>query len=400
MRRYFSWGLALLLLLAGCAAPQTMENSEPPLSPPPSSAVSVSDVLPEPDPEPDLRQEAIDTLLTSMTLEEKVGQLFFARCPAQGGAALAAQYHLGGYILFGRDFKDAAGNWLTEEQFTSTVRSYQDAAAIPLLIGVDEEGGTVARASRNPNLFAKACASPQGVAKRNGEGNAFAEDAREKNSALLRLGINVNLAPVCDVSTNPKSFIYDRTLGQDAAATSDYVTAVVTAMKECGIGSVLKHFPGYGDNSDTHTGIAVDQRPLETFWESDFLPFQAGIQAGDGTSAVLVAHNIVTAMDPDRPASLSPAVYRILREELGFEGVTMTDDLTMGAIKQYSGETNPAVAALAAGCDIALTSDIQTQIPAVLAALEDGTLTRERIDEAAARVLGWKYDLGLISAKS
>ena len=119
----------------------------------------------------------------------------------------------------------------------------------------------------------------------------------------------MNLAPVADVSTDPADFIYDRALGQDAQATADYVTDVVTAMRDCGIGSVLKHFPGYGSNVDTHTGIAVDQRPLEQFESADFLPFSAGMAAGNGTTAVLVSHNIMTAVDESLPASLSPAVH-------------------------------------------------------------------------------------------
>lgn len=397
MKCCFSLGLALLLLLTGCVAPQPAAGSEPPPSPPPSAEVSASLPDPEPEPEPDPRQETIGALLASMTLEEKVGQLFFARCPAKDGAALAAEYHLGGYLLFLQDFQDAEKNWLTEEQFTQQIRSYQEASSIPMLIGTDEEGGTVARASRNPNLFPKKCGSPQEVAKRDGEGDVFAEDAREKNSALLRCGINVNLAPVCDVSTDPKSFIYNRTLGKDAAATAEYITSVVTAMRECGEGSVLKHFPGYGENADTHTGSAVDQRSLEAFRKSDFLPFQAGIQAGGGTTAVMVSHNIVTAMDPDRPASLSPDVYQILREELGFEGPALTDDLIMKAITQYAEKQSPAVLALAAGCDMVITSDFQKEIPQVFSALESGTLSQERVDEAVSHVLGWKYDLGLIT---
>ena len=403
MKRYLSL-LAALLLLAGCTAPSTLEETPPPSPPPLSEGVTVSSPVPEKKPEPQLppdpRQETIDALMSSMTLEEKAGQVFFARCPARNGAALAADYHLGGYILFGRDFKDAAGNWLTEKQLTQTIQSYQEASSIPLLIGVDEEGGTVARASRNPNLFPEKCRSPQWLKEHDtGADDIFAEDAWEKCNTLYRFGINVNLAPVCDVSTNPKSFIYNRTLGQDAAATAEYVESVVRAMSVCPMGSVLKHFPGYGDNADTHTGSALDQRPLENFREQDFLPFQAGIQAGGGTTAVLVSHNIVNAMDPDRPASLSPAVYQILREELNFQGAALTDDLEMKAAAQYAktqGQSS-AVLALAAGCDMVLTGDFQAQIPQVLTALETGSLTQERLDEAAARVLGWKYDLGLIS---
>ena len=155
-----------------------------------------------------------------------------------------------------------------------TIRSYQSTAAadtgIPLLIGVDEEGGTVVRVSSNPNLRSQKFSSPQKLLSAGGV-ERLVEETADKDALLQGLGINVNLAPVADVSTNPSDFIYDRTFGQDAAGNADCVTAVVAQMAADGMGSVLKHFPGYGNNVDTHTGIAVDQRSLESFQESDFL---------------------------------------------------------------------------------------------------------------------------------
>ncbi len=395
MKRFLSAALAALLLLAlpACGARDVTEQSP-----------VTEEEQPAPPPEPteeELAAQEIDDLLSSLTTEEKVGQLFFVRCPADSAAEDVGTYHLGGYILFGRDYQDAAGAWLTQEQFTAAVQSYQDAAladtGIPLLIGSDEEGGTVTRASRNPNLFDARFPSPQELAARTAEhGNAFSEDAWEKNTALLALGINVNLAPVADVSTDPADFIYDRALGQDAQATADYVTDVVTAMRDCGMGSVLKHFPGYGSNVDTHTGIAVDQRPLEQFESADFLPFSAGMAAGNGTTAVLVSHNIMTAVDESLPASLSPAVHDLLRDELGFDGVVMTDDLAMDAVAAYSTDGAVAVMALQAGNDLIITTDYRTQIPKVLEAVENGTLSPDTIDTACRRVLTWKQALGLL----
>ena len=267
MKRLFAAALAALSLLSLTACASSDEPEQAPEAPP--AAEGREGPRPEPTPE-ELAAAEIEDLLASLTLEQKVGQLFFVRCPDSGAAEDVSAYHLGGYVLFGRDFQDAAGAWLTREQFTAAVQSYQDAAAadtgIPLLIGSDEEGGTVTRASRNPNLFEKPFSSPQKLAAQATEhGSIFSEDAWEKSSALLATGINVNLAPVADVSTDPADFIYDRALGRDAAATADYVAQVVTAMRESGIGSVLKHFPGYGSNADTHTGIALDQRSLETF---------------------------------------------------------------------------------------------------------------------------------------
>ena len=387
-----------LLSLAACgSAPQTAEPAPEPS--PPAAEEPAPPPEPEPEPTPEeLAAEQVETLLGSLTLEEKVGQLFFVRCPAENAVEDVSTYHLCGYILFGRDFQDSSGNWLTEEQFTQTIQQYQAAASIPLLIGSDEEGGSVTRASRNPNLFPNGpFRSPQYLLSHQQEShNVFSADAWEKNNALLRYGINVNLAPVCDVSTDPSAFIYKRTLGQDALATASYVTSVVTAMRDCGMGSVLKHFPGYGNNEDTHTGIAVDERPYEDFVNSDFLPFSAGFKSGGAMTAVLVSHNIVECMDGELPASLSPNVHRVLREELGFDGVVMTDDLAMEAVSAYAGDGAVAVMALEAGNDLVLTTDYRTRSPKVIGAVENGTLSEEAINAACLRVLRWKQALGLL----
>lgn len=263
-----------------------------------------------------------------MSLEERVGQLFIARCPEEQAAQKAAEYILGGYILFARDFEGK-----TPEEVSGDIQSYQSAASIPMLIGVDEEGGTVNRVSRYPAFRAEKFESPQKLYQ-NGGFEAVKNDTVEKSQLLKSLGINVNFAPVCDVSVNSEDFIYDRSFGKEAGETAQYVETVVGAMKEQGMGSVLKHFPGYGNNVDTHTGIAYDNRPYETFLMSDFLPFQAGIDSG--AEMVLVSHNIVKSMDEQFPASLSPRVHEILRQELGFSGVIVTDDLVMDGVREFA----------------------------------------------------------------
>ena len=347
-----------------------------------------SDAAGEQAEEPDPIAARAQELLDGMTLEEKVGQMFIARCPETDAAQLAADYHLGGYILFGRDFKDK-----TAEQVTTDIQNYQDAAEIPLLIAVDEEGGTVNRVSSNPNLRSSPFRSPQSLYSEGGL-ELVRSDAQEKCRLLESLGININFAPVCDVSQDPADFIYDRTLGRDAQETSQYVAAVVETMAEEGMGSVLKHFPGYGNNTDTHTGVAYDDRPYDTFLTSDFLPFQAGIAAG--ADMVLVSHNIVSAMDEASPASLSPEVHRVLREDLGFTGVIVTDDLVMDGVRDFAGDDEAAVLAVQAGNDLLCCTDFQTQVPAVLAAVESGEITEEQIDAAVLRVLTMKLRLGIL----
>ena len=389
MRRLLAAMLTLLVLfsLAACGAPPTPEEPVPPVQ---EELPAVEPPPPATEPEPPA--DPVEELLTSMTLEEKVGQLFFVRCPAENAAEDVSAYHLGGYILFGRDTKDK-----TADALIQTIQSYQDAAAVPLLIGVDEEGGTVVRVSSNPHLRASKFQSPQKLFAGGGM-EAVTADAREKDILLDALGFNVNLAPVADVSTDPGDFIYNRAFGRDAAATADYVSAVTAQMAADGMGSVLKHFPGYGNNADTHTGIAVDDWPYEDFVNGDFLPFLAGMEAGGSTTAVLVSHNIVECMDAELPASLSPNVHRILREELDFDGVVMTDDLAMDAVAAYAEDGAVAVMALEAGNDLVLTTDYRTQIPKVIEAVENGTLEESVIDAACRRVLQWKQALGLLEA--
>lgn len=327
-------------------------------------------------------------LLSGMTLKEKVGQMFFVRLRKDTAIQDIKDYCLGGYILFGNDFKDE-----TKTNIKKLLGSYQKASSIPLLIGVDEEGGTVNRVSKYPAFRDEPFKSPQDLYKQGGF-EAIQADTREKAELLLGLGINVNLAPVSDVSTDSGDFIYSRAFGKDAKATANYVKTVVLEMKKERIGSTLKHFPGYGNNVDTHTGIATDNRDYEQFTKNDFLPFQAGIEAG--VDSILVSHNVVTSMDKKYPASLSPAVHDILRESLDFEGVIMTDDLSMDAIKDYTSDVDAAVLAIKAGNDLLIATDFDTQIPAVLTALKDGTIKEERIDASVIRILVWKLKLGIL----
>lgn len=345
------------------------------------------------------QNEQLRSLIAGMTLEEKAGQLFFVRCPRSQAADKIAKYHLGGLLLFTRDYKDNDDNWLTAEQLTAKLKSFQLTAeldtGIPLFIGSDEEGGEVTRASRNPNLFPARSKSPQALYNEGGIG-AVLNDTAQKNDLLKKYGINVNFAPVCDVSTDPADFIYSRSLGRNAAETMAYVAGVVSVMNDEGVGAVLKHFPGYGNNADTHTGIAVDERSMDWFTKSDLIPFMGGIRAG--APFVLVSHNIVKCMDDTYPASLSPAVHELLRS-MGFEGVALTDDLSMQAVSAYAADGRVAVMALLAGNDMVVTEDFETQIPLVVDAVRDGTLDESVIDEACLRVLKTKLELGLLKLR-
>ncbi len=383
-----------LLFLTACGGKMVPPAPEKPDVPPEEDPETPPEETEEPE---DSREAALQALLEDLSLEEKVGQLFFVRVPAENAVEDVMTYRLGGYILFGRDTQDKTANDLIQ-----TIWSCQGAAErIPLLIGVDEEGGTVVRVSSNSHLRSKKFSSPRKLLEKLGDGalKAIEGETEEKSILLKRLGFNVNLNPVADVSKNSGDFIHDRTYGDNADAAAAYASRVVEVQSLYGLGSVLKHFPGYGSNRDTHTGIAVDDRPMETFLEEDFLPFQEGIAAGRAyppMPAVLVSHNIVNCMDPDLPASLSPKVHRILREDLGFDGVVMTDDLAMEAVSKYAGDGAVAVMALQAGNDLVVTADYRTQIPRVIEAVKNGTLSGETVDAACLRVLRWKLELGLL----
>ncbi len=399
MKRRLFAALLFMLLLTGCGGKTVPPPPEEPDIPPAEAPEAPPEEPEEPEPPEDPEEAALLALLEDMTLEEKVGQLFFVRVPAENAVEDVMTYHLGGYLLFGRDTQNK-----TASELIQTIASYQAAAELPLLIGVDEEGGTVVRVSSNPHLRSKKFSSPGKLWKQGLD--ALLRETREKSILLKSLGFNVNLAPVADVSTNSGDFIYDRTTGMDAEETADYTARVTEAQSFYGLGSVLKHFPGYGNNKDTHTGVAVDERSMEKFLEQDFLPFQAGIAVEETVwpsgelrrlrPAVLVSHNIVNCMDPNLPASLSPEVHRILREDLGFDGVVMTDDLAMDAVSAYAAGGNVAVMSIQAGNDLVVTTDYRTQIPRVIQAVKDGALEEEAVDAACLRVLRWKLELGLL----
>ena len=333
-------------------------------------------------------EEQLTAYIKTMSLEEKVGQMFLIRSPIVNPDEAASKYQPGGMIYFADDFEDKS-----PAQVRDMTADCQAASEIPLLTAVDEEGGDVNRISWYTQFRSEPFKSPQKLYAAGGW-RRIVTDTAEKCQLLSGLGINVNMAPVCDISRDTSSYIYRRTFGMGAVGTSEYVSRVIRIMNQEQVGSVLKHFPGYGGNSDTHQGFSVDYRSYEAFETSDLLPFRAGIQAGAG--AVLVSHNIVTCMDPEYPASLSPEVHRILREELDFEGVIMTDDLVMSAITKAYGTAEAAVQAVQAGNDMLCCSDYKTQIPAVLDAVRSGKISEERIDQSVLRILLWKHSLGLL----
>jgi len=332
--------------------------------------------------------DELQIMLTNMTTEQKAAQMVLASCTDDTLATGAAAAGAGGLCLFSQSFSGK-----NKEQVREMTAQFQSSANIPLLIAVDEEGGSINRISIHSSLRAVPFWSSRKLYAEGGWA-LIISDTKEKAELLLDLGVNVNLAPVCDVPLASGNYIYPRCFSLDPTETADYVRTVVTEMKADGLGSTLKHFPGYGGSVDTHKRMSYDSRDYTAFTEGDFLPFIAGIEAG--ADAVMVSHNIVECMDAEHPASLSPAVHEILRETLGFHGVIITDDLDMQAITEYTGGQNPAVTAVLAGNDLICYSQYEESIAAIVQAIEDGTVSEDQVNASVLRILRWKRSLGII----
>lgn len=333
--------------------------------------------------------ESAEKIMQDMSIEEKVGQMFLVRYPDSGVIEQIKNETPGGYILFGKDFDNE-----TKESILEELTEEQEASKIGLIFGVDEEGGTVVRVSSHKAFRNSKFKSPQEIWKQ-GQLPAILEDSKEKSELLKSIGLNMNLAPVVDVPTKSSSFIYDRSYGRGAEKTATYTSELIKTMNEDNMISVMKHFPGYGDNEDTHTGIAVDERPYSTFETTDFLPFKSGIEAGG--PCILVSHNIVKSMDENKPASLSENVHKILREDLNFSGIVMTDDLAMDAVKSYVENGEAAVQAVLAGNDMIISSDFISQKQEILKAIQEKKINEDVINKAVRRILSMKIAYGIIN---
>lgn len=323
--------------------------------------------------------------LQTMSLDEKIGQILLVRYPNSNQVSELQKYHLGGYVFFQKDFDKKS-----EGEVKNMINELQQASTIPILTAVDEEGGKVIRVSSNPLLVSTPFKSSQDLYIEGGF-TSIKNDTINKSAVLRNLGLNVNLAPVVDVATDPDAYIYERTFGQDTALTSTYSKTVIESSKKTHVSYTLKHFPGYGNNSDTHQTTATDTRTLEMLKTNDLPPFEAGIESG--AEAVLVSHNTLTNIDSNNPSSLSPTIHNILRNDLKFTGIIMTDDLAMGATANID---NATVKAILAGNDLIITTDYQQSISEIKTAINNGSIDETMIDKLAFRNLAWKYYKGLM----
>lgn len=321
--------------------------------------------------------------LDNMSLEEKVGQLFLVRYDKNMALSWINDYYASGYILFAKDFDNH-----TKESIKEELSSLNKNSKIPLVFAADEEGGYVTRVSRYKAFRDEKFPSPRDVYDSLGvEGLESIE--KEKGELLLSLGINLNLAPVADVSVDSNDFINNRTFNRDAKETANLIGLMVDYANEVGISSSLKHFPGYGNNVDTHTGVAIDERSYDNFLNNDYLPFEEGIKRK--VPSILVSHNIIKCIDSEYPATLSKKIVTgELRNKLNFSGIIITDDLSMGAVSSYVDDNSAAVLAINAGNDLIITSDFVNMYNSVITAVKVGKIKMETIDTAVRRILAWK----------
>ncbi len=363
---------------------------------PDADVTSTPEPTPEPTPTPDPVKVRAEELLSGMTLREKLCQLMIVRPEVLTGESpvtaagettrLALEtYPVGGLIY-------SVDNLVTQEQTREMISNTQSYSKLPLFISADEEGGNVGRLMYK---LGTTWVNSMYSYKDQGADTAYS-NAKTIGTDMLSCLFNTDFAPVADVWTNPdNTVIGDRAYSDDFEQAAELVASAVRGFTDAGVICCLKHFPGHGDTStDTHEGAAVVSKSLDELRAGEFLPFVSGIEAG--ADMVMIGHITVTSVDPE-PATISKAIITdVLRGELGWDGVVISDSLDMGALAGYdNGEV--CVKFLEAGGDILLgIPDIETALTALEAAVTDGRLTESRIDESVQRVLELKISHGII----
>ena len=351
--------------------------------------------------DPTLAEEAA-RIVSEMTLEEKVAQLFVVY-PEQitgvsvqtlaGDATLAAltENPVGGVIFFAKNLE-------SPEQTTTMLTNFQayshDITGLPIFLCVDEEGGSVVRISDNEAFGVEDAGSAADIGATGDAANARTAGS-SIGAYLLELGFNVDFAPVADVVNNPEATTMAvRSYGSDASAVSKMVSAFVSGMLEAGVYPCAKHFPGIGGvTGDSETGAISSDKTENQMANEELQPFQAAVDAG--VPFIMVGHLTCTGIsDSGLPASLDPAVVSILRNRLGYDGIIITDSLSMGAVVELYPASEIGVQALLAGNDMLLMpADYAACYQGVLDAVADGRLSEERIDESVTRIVEAKLAL-------
>ncbi len=339
--------------------------------------------------------------LASMTEDEKLWQLFYVTPELLTGVETATRagdstkealeaMPVGGIVYFAKNFEDRAQ---TQDMLHNT-KSY---TKIPLFLGTDEEGGTVSRVGSNPAMGGTEIPSMQSLGEQ-ADPAAVYQAGQNIAENLRAVGLNMDFAPVADVASSSSAVIGSRSFGSDAQLCASMVSVLTGSLQTKGVVPCLKHFPGYGSAiTDDHYGTSILTKTLDDLEACDFLPFVSGIEAG--APFVMVSHlSVPEVVGDETPSDLSSKIVsEILRNKLGFTGVIITDSHQMASITDHYTSGEAAVKALQAGVDmILMPQDLQAAFDGVKAALNDGTLTQERIDESVLRILQVKAEYNIL----
>lgn len=345
-------------------------------------------------------QEYIDMIVQRMSLDQKLGQMmiiqFLGPSYSLDLTTMVKQYNVGSVLIFA-----ANQNIVSKNQLKGLIQQMQTDSTIPLAVAIDQEGGTVDRLNAldgpRPSEATIGASGNPDIARQAG-----IQDAKDLSS----YGINLNLAPVVDVSNNYNSELYidHRTYGNSAAIVTKMASAYLDGLqKNSKVVGTLKHFPGLGDVAvDPHAGVPQLTRSQSDLQQIDWAPYRNLIQQGNTVHAIMVTHELVEAVDNTKPSSLSNKVVTgVLRNQLGFQGVIMTDSLTMEGITAYYSESQAAALSVEAGCDLLMgastPSGVATMIQGIKLAMNEGQISQQRIDDSVRRILMMKYQMGLLT---
>lgn len=348
----------------------------------------------EEEPEADPLEEVVESSISTMPLEDKVAGLFIVTPEALTGVSTATQagegtqealnkWGIGGLIYFDKNIKD-------REQIMEMLSSTVSKSKYPIFLAVDEEGGSVSRVAKSGIDVVQI--DDMAAIGETGDTTQAHEAGLAIGNYLKELGFNLDFAPVADVAGSGESVMGDRVFGSDAQLVGDMVSNLVEGIEGTGVSSCLKHFPGIGaTEEDTHDGRVETAKTLDEMRSLDFVPFKAGIEAG--ADFVMVSHITVASLEEAVPSSMSKTIMTdVLRDELGFQGIIITDAMNMSAITEYYTTEEAAVMAIQGGADMLLMpDDFEKAYEAVLTAVKDGTITEERIDESLKRIYRVKY---------
>lgn len=340
-------------------------------------------------------EEIVNSCISEMPLEDKVAGLFIVTPETLTGVGTVTQagegtqqalneYAVGGFIYFDKNIKD-------KEQLTEMLSNTTPKSKYPIFLAVDEEGGEVSRVANSSIEVTQV--DDMAVIGATQDATAAYEAGVTIGSYLKELGFNLDFAPVADVASADSAVLGNRSFGEDAGMVADMTGNIIEGIEGTGISACMKHFPGIGSTTaDTHEGRVELTKSLDELRSSDFLPFEAGIEAG--VDCIMVSHVVATAVDTEGlPSSLSEAVVTdVLRGELGYDGIVVTDAMDMGAITEYYTSEEAAVMAIEAGVDMLLMpEDFEAAYHAVLTAVQDGKISEERINESLRRIYRVKY---------